>query len=44
MQASLDTATATMGDVRDAVIALTAAGGKSTVPAARRPARAKASS
>ncbi|WP_284339026.1 hypothetical protein [Devosia nitrariae] len=41
MQASLDTATATMGDVRDAVIALTASGGKSTVPAARRPSRSK---
>lgn len=44
MQASLDTATATMGDVRDAVIALTATGGKTTVPAARRPSRTKASS
>lgn len=42
MQASLDTATATMGDVRDAVIALTATGGKTTVPAARRPSRSKA--
>lgn len=42
MQASLDTATATMGDVRDAVIALTATGGKTTVPSARRPSRSKA--
>lgn len=36
MQASLEVATATMGDVRDAVIALTASGGKPTVPPARR--------
>jgi hypothetical protein len=36
MQLSLELATATMGDVRDSVIALTAAGGKATVPPARR--------
>lgn len=36
MQNSLDVATATMGDVRDAVLVLTAKGGKATVPPARR--------
>ncbi|GHA19292.1 hypothetical protein GCM10007989_13500 [Devosia pacifica] len=36
MQTSLDLATATMGDVRDAVIALTSSRGKTTVPPQRR--------
>jgi hypothetical protein len=40
MQQSLDVATATMGDVRDAVLVLTAKGGKATVPPARRRATA----
>lgn len=36
MQTSLELATATMSDVRDSVIALTAQSGKTTVPPARR--------
>ncbi|WP_108398295.1 hypothetical protein [Devosia submarina] len=41
MQSSLDIATATMGDVRDAVLVLTAKGNKPSVPPARRrPAKA----
>lgn len=35
MQQSLDIATATMGDVRDAVLVLTAKGNKASVPPAR---------
>jgi len=41
MQQSLDIATATMGDVRDAVLVLTAKGAKASVPPARRRAVAK---
>lgn len=36
MQNSLELATATMGDVRDSVLILTAKGGRTTVPPARR--------
>ncbi|MBE7732190.1 hypothetical protein [Devosia faecipullorum] len=41
MQQSLDIATATMGDVRDAVLVLTAKGNKPSVPPARRRATTK---
>jgi len=42
MQQSLDIATATMGDVRDAVLVMTAKGAKPSVPPARRRATTKA--
>jgi len=42
MQQSLDIATATMGDVRDAVLVMTAKGAKPSVPPARRRGTTKA--
>lgn len=42
MQQSLDAAVGTMGDVRDAVLVLTAKNSKPSVPSQRRPARPKA--